>query len=204
MSEYRAVGTGFLFPNDWKQAATLLLVVGPPTAAVVVVTERAHHLSLHPGDMALPGGRLQDGESTWQAALRETNEELGIATDAIEDLGFLGYFRAAGGRYRISAHVGRLGEPPDFRPDPSEVERLVLVSLSDVVDLGRYQEIESPRQPDSKSILFDYPEYPIGQIFGATARMLLAFAQRYHRGEYVAALGSPVGSGAVGGLPPQL
>ena len=107
-----------------KAAAVAVVVLGSPgvdAAGGVILTKRAPRMRAHPGQWALPGGRIDVGETARFAALRELDEELGLRLDHATVLGELDDYPTRSG-YRITPVVmwldGGLG---DLSPNPSEV-----------------------------------------------------------------------------------
>jgi 8-oxo-dGTP pyrophosphatase MutT (NUDIX family) len=110
--------------EDRKAAAVAVVVLGSPGVDVdggVILTKRASRMRAHPGQWALPGGRIDSGETATIAALRELHEELGLRLDDATVLGELDDYPTRSG-YRITPVVmwldGGLG---DLSPNPSEV-----------------------------------------------------------------------------------
>lgn len=116
---------GFTFPeedvpDDFKRSAVLLAFWRERDDVAVLMTKRAATLRGHPGMMAFPGGRLEDGETWVEGALRETEEEVGIAADSVEILGRLDE-AWSGSRHRLVPIVGWLPERPEIVANPDEV-----------------------------------------------------------------------------------
>ncbi len=107
-------------PEDFKRSAVLLPFWREGDDVAVLMTKRAATLRGHPGMMAFPGGRLEDGESWVEGALRETEEEVGIPRDGVEVLGRLDD-AWSGSRHRLVPIVGWLPERPRFVASPDEV-----------------------------------------------------------------------------------
>lgn len=94
----------------------------------VVLELRARHLRRSPGEVGFPGGRVEAGESPWQAALRELEEELGVAGDRADYLGRLPEQQ----RHRdelIVPFVALLAEDVELKPDGIEVEEVFTMPL---------------------------------------------------------------------------
>ena len=107
-----------------KAAAVAVVVLGSPGVDAdggVILTKRAPRMRAHPGQWALPGGRIDSGETATIAALRELDEELGLRLDHATVLGELDDYPTRSG-YRITPVVmwldGGLG---DLTPNPTEV-----------------------------------------------------------------------------------
>ena len=112
-------------PLDGRKAAAVAVVVlGSPGAGTdggVILTKRAPRMRAHPGQWALPGGRIDSGETATIAALRELDEELGLRLDDATVLGELDDYPTRSG-YRITPVVMWLdGGLDDLSPNAAEV-----------------------------------------------------------------------------------
>ena len=96
-----------------------------------VITRRTSKLRQHPGQWALPGGRLDEGEDARSAALRETHEELGVRLDPTAILGLLDDYPTRSG-YTITPVVVWGGSDMMMNPNPDEVAEVYWVPLSDL------------------------------------------------------------------------
>lgn len=133
-------------PDPALRPAAVALVITPDAdgEACFLITRRASRLKRHAGQFALPGGRLDPGESVVEAALRETHEEIGLRLEPEHVLGRLDDFATRSG-FRMSPVVAWAEPGQPFRPDPAEVERLHVVPLA---------ELEKPEVP----VLREIPE----------------------------------------------
>lgn len=118
---------------ELKQSSVLLLVWEDSDRLWLALTERAARLRSHGGDIALPGGRIEPGESAVAAALRETHEEVGVDPASVEVVGRLDDAWSGLG-FHINPIVAWSDSVPRFRPDPSEVARVVAVSVDELSD----------------------------------------------------------------------
>ncbi|WBY02438.1 CoA pyrophosphatase [Ramlibacter tataouinensis] len=109
---------GLARPAGWSPAAALLL------------TRRAEALSSHSGQWALPGGRIDEGESPQEAALRELHEELGLRLDAADVLGRLDDYATRSG-FVITPVVVWAGAARGLVPNPAEVASVHRVRLAE-------------------------------------------------------------------------
>ena len=96
-----------------------------------VITRRTSKLRQHPGQWALPGGRLDEGEDARSAALRETHEELGVRLDPNAILGLLDDYPTRSG-YTITPVVVWGGSDLTMNPNPDEVAEVYWVPLADL------------------------------------------------------------------------
>jgi 8-oxo-dGTP pyrophosphatase MutT (NUDIX family) len=114
-------------------AVAVVVVPGEDGSAAVLLTRRAAGLRRHGGQWALPGGRLEPGETLEMAALRELEEEVGLTLPPAAILGWLDDFPTRSG-FVITPVVVWGESAATFRPDPSEVAGLYLVPLGDLLD----------------------------------------------------------------------
>jgi 8-oxo-dGTP pyrophosphatase MutT (NUDIX family) len=130
-----------------RRAAVVLCVIEHAGAPCVIVIKRAYR-GRNAGQWGLPGGRLDDGETPLQAALRELHEEIGLEAGPSDVLGRLDDFPAASG-FAITPIVVALGDPGPLRPN-HEVHAVHLVELT------RLTADDAPRwipQPDGARLL---------------------------------------------------
>lgn len=150
-----------------KGAAVLIPVVAHAGEATVLLTQRAASLRNHSGQIAFPGGRIDPGESAIQAALREAQEEVGLAAQHIEPIGHMDYYFTGTG-YRISPVVAIVTPPFDLALSAQEVDSVFEVPLSFLMQPGNHHRIT--RGEDGRTF-FAMP-YGERYIWGATAGML--------------------------------
>lgn len=116
-----------------RHAAVVLLLTEHGDQATFLLTRRASRMSAHAAQWALPGGRMDPGETDVEAALRELHEELGLAPHDVEVLGLLDDYPTRSG-YRITPVVAWMDADAHAAPNPDEVAELHHVP---VVDLER-------------------------------------------------------------------
>lgn len=141
-------------------------VAGTAGGPAVLLTRRAASLRAHGGQWALPGGRIDDGESADEAARRELREELGLALGAAEVLGVLDDYATRSG-YVITPFVLWGGQEPVLRPDPVEVRSVHRISFRELCrsDSPRFVTIpESDRPVVQLPIGGDLLHAPTGAI----------------------------------------
>ncbi len=116
-----------------REAAVALVVTGNPKTgdATLLLTLRSAGLRRHSNQYALPGGRLDEGETVEQAALRELHEELGLRIGPHHIIGTLDDMTTRSG-FRISPIVVWGPKDAELVPDPGEVEAVFRIPLSEI------------------------------------------------------------------------
>lgn len=117
--------------GPYRRHAVIVPLVEGPEGLQVLLQLRAGHLRRSPGEVGLPGGRLEPGETPWQAALREIEEELGVPAGEVELMGCL----PAQQRRReelVLPFVGRLADPARPEPCSDEVAELFRVPIAEL------------------------------------------------------------------------
>ncbi len=107
--------------SRFLQAAVMIPLAERPGGAAVLLELRSPELARSPGEVGLPGGRLEPGEGAWEAALRELEEELGIPPERVRRLGRLPVFERGRGEL-IHPFVAALQEPLEVRPSSEVAE----------------------------------------------------------------------------------
>jgi 8-oxo-dGTP pyrophosphatase MutT (NUDIX family) len=164
-----------------RHAAVAIIVAAgeDPTEAAVLLTRRPKHLNRHAGQYALPGGRMDPGETTEAAALRETAEELGLILDPSTILGRLDDYATRSG-FCITPVVIWGGADLTLNPDPNEVARVHRVPLREL-DAPEVPDFEPPF--DGSPPIFGVPLASLGHSLHApTAALLYQFREVALRG----------------------
>ena len=160
-------------PSFLKAAAVLMPIVARPDELTVLFTRRTTHLRAHSGQISFPGGRIEEGDASEQAAaLRETEEEVGIAASAIEVIGRLADYHTRTG-FRVTPVVGLVGVPFALRVDAGEVDEVFEVPLSFLLDPANHQ--RHSRELQGRQVQYYAIPYRDYYIWGATAGMLVNF-----------------------------
>ena len=130
-SRARAFAEGELIA---RPAAVLVPLVQRDEGLHVILTRRTDHLSDHAGQISFPGGRQEDHDNTLEeTALRETEEEIGLARVHIELVGRLDdYYTVTG--YQVTPVVGVITPPFDLAPDAHEVAEVFEVPLEFILE----------------------------------------------------------------------
>jgi 8-oxo-dGTP pyrophosphatase MutT (NUDIX family) len=159
-------------PPEANPSAVLVTLVDDVRGPSVLLTRRAEWLSTHKGQIAFPGGRLEPGESSLTAALREAREEIGLESHVVTPIGELVAHRTVSSASHIIPHVVVAQALPSEYVTSSEVDRVFTVPLVELVRPDTFVE-EYWVFPDREvRVPFFYLDDET--IWGATARMLHA------------------------------
>ena len=150
-----------------NMAAVLIPILANEKEDISLIFEkRPYKIKRHSGEISFPGGLIEENESPKQAALRETYEELGIPPEKIDILGYLAPERTKSTGYLIIPVVGLLRGKPDFKINRSEIEEVLVIKLSELLNNRK------------EMILGPYYKVEDKVIWGATARILEKFLDK--------------------------
>ena len=156
-----------------QPAAVLIPLVWSATEPVILLTRRGDSLPTHAGQVSFPGGKLEaQDQGAIDAALREAEEEIGLARSAVTVLGTLPALLTITG-FSVVPVVGLIEPPLALIPSPDEVAEIFSLPLACALKPGAYQ-----RQPverggrQSHYLVLDYPGYHIWGVTAAMLRML--------------------------------
>jgi len=167
--------------GEGREAAVMLLFFPSIEDQTLhtVLTRRRDDLQDHPGQISLPGGSRDNGETLEQTALREVEEEIGVDRSKVETLGMLNSIYIPPSDFTVTPYVGWMENEPTFAIQADEVAELIRVPLTDLLDssIRKYSSVDS----DLKHR--DVPWFSIQnhQVWGATAIILDDFATRLQR-----------------------
>jgi 8-oxo-dGTP pyrophosphatase MutT (NUDIX family) len=161
---------------DFRPAAALLLVYPLDDRWHVPLTVRGSQLRHHTGQVSLPGGRIDPGESPEAAALREAEEEIAIDPREVEVLGRLTPLPVGASRHLLHTIVAVARRRPDFRAAEAEVERLIEVPLAWLEDPTALGQEQRPYSLPPHTVM-DVPYFNVDgvRVWGATAMVLAEF-----------------------------
>ncbi len=155
-------------------AAVLIPLVTRPGGVTVLLTRRTDHLPDHAGQISFPGGRIEpDDADARAAALRETLEEIGLASDHVNVIGQFAEHGTSTG-FRVTPVVGLVSPPFDLALDAHEVADAFEVPLDFITDPENCK-IESGLRHGRRRRTYVYT-YGDRVIWGFTARILKGLA----------------------------
>lgn len=165
------------FPDGARDGAALLLVYPHDDTLHFTLTVRGTGLRNHTGQVSLPGGRVDEGESFEQAALREAEEEIGVDPRSVEVLGPLTPLHIPVSGYILHPVVGFATMRPAFQRAEWEVARIIEAPVSMLSDARVVKREMRTRSVNGQSIDVDVPFYDIDgeKVWGATAMVLAEF-----------------------------
>jgi 8-oxo-dGTP pyrophosphatase MutT (NUDIX family) len=152
-------------------AAVLVPIVDHPPGLTVIFTKRTSQLKAHSGQVSFPGGRAEPEDPTPEfTALREAQEEIGLAIERVEVLARLPDYHTRTG-FRVTPVVGVVTPPLALTPDPREVEEVFEVPLAFLLDPANHR--RETRELQGRTVGYYVMRYGTHTIWGATAGMLM-------------------------------
>ena len=142
----------------------------------VLLTRRADTLRRHTGQVAFPGGRVDPGETAVQAALREAQEEVGLAPDHVRPVGLGDAYEIATG-FRITPVVAFVRPGFTLTLSPAEVAEVFEPPLAWLMDVANHQ-LHEGVAPDGRVRRYYVMPWEDRRIWGATARILRGLRER--------------------------
>jgi 8-oxo-dGTP pyrophosphatase MutT (NUDIX family) len=169
----RRAWPGGFNPARIRHAAGLLLLFPIDQRPHVVLTVRSDTLDRHKGQVSLPGGVLDPGETFEQAALREASEEVALDTGGVRVLGALTPLDIPVSGFRLHPIVAAASTRPSLTPSDGEVARILEVPLDQLRDPARVRSTERTRD----GLALTVPAFHVCgvEIWGATAMVLAEF-----------------------------
>jgi 8-oxo-dGTP pyrophosphatase MutT (NUDIX family) len=165
------------WPTNWnparlRHAAGLLLLFPIDRRAHIVLTLRSDRVR-HGGQVSMPGGVVEPGETFEQAALREAHEEVGLAPDGVEIIGPLSPIDIPVSGFRLYPIVAAATERPPLHPADAEVARILEVDIDSLFDANAIAWRAMTRDGATRQV----PCLAAAgvEIWGATAMVLAEF-----------------------------
>jgi 8-oxo-dGTP pyrophosphatase MutT (NUDIX family) len=165
-----------LDPGNIHAAAVLIPVVAHDEATLLL-TERSTGLAVHAGQIAFPGGRIEEGETPLEAALREAQEEIGLAPDLVSPIGALAPYLTSTG-YHVTPIVALVDPAHRLALNAIEVAAAFEVPLSFLMNPANH-ELRS-RELRGMTRRFYAMPWQGHNIWGATAGMIRALYERVY------------------------
>jgi 8-oxo-dGTP pyrophosphatase MutT (NUDIX family) len=175
----RPAGAASIYADDGAEreaaavtpAAVLVPIIARPEGFSVLFTRRTEQLKSHSGQISFPGGRAEPGDpSPRHTALREAQEEIGLAPARVEVLGQLAEYNTRTG-FRVTPVIGLIQPPLELAPDAREVDEVFEVPLAFLLDPANHR--RESRQIGARMASYYVIEHQGRTIWGATAGMLV-------------------------------
>ena len=158
---------------DCRRAGVLLLLYPGDEGLCLVLTRRTESLQSHQGQISLPGGSLEPGETAEEAALREANEELAVDPTALTILGQLSPLYIPPSGFCIYPIVAYADRRPAFVPSDGEVAEVIEEPLDHLVDSATC--VEEVWQLRGQAVRVPFYQIGRNKVWGATAMVLCEF-----------------------------
>lgn len=164
-------GWGEFSPGARRAAVVFVLYQSAGRWRVPFVRRRAD-LRDHPGQVALPGGGVEEGESAWAAAQREVEEEIGVPVGRLRALGAGDPIYAAVSNFSVVPFVAHLAAPvPTFVHDARELDGVLAIPLDRLLDDSAWLTSDDPRR-------FRYLAHEHSVVWGLTERIVAGLAPK--------------------------
>jgi 8-oxo-dGTP pyrophosphatase MutT (NUDIX family) len=157
---------------QYRRACVLVPLVRDDSGWSILFSRRSANLAAHSGQVAFPGGAVEEGEALEAAAIREAEEEVGIRGPSVELIGRLDDLITNSG-FLVAPFVGVIRERIDYVLHEAEVEEVFEVPIDAILDVS---------QPEVRYVAFRDRRYPAyfyrygdNEIWGLTGRMLKSF-----------------------------
>ena len=167
-----------MFEGEPAPAAVLIGLVERPHGYSVLLTRRADTLRRHTGQVALPGGRRDPGETPWETALREAEEEIGLERRFVSLAGLASPMLTGTG-YLITPVVGFVAEGFQLTPNPDEVADIFETPFGFLMDPANHEE-RSYEMPSGQTRRYYAMTHEDRLIWGVTAGILRALYDRLY------------------------
>lgn len=160
------------FRRGARKAAVVFVLYRSAGRWMVPFVRRRADLRDHPGQVALPGGGVQEGESAWAAAQREVAEEIGVPVGRLVPLGAGEPIYAAVSNFSVVPFVAYLPDPvPAFVHDQAELEGVLTIPLDRLLDDNAWLQSDDPWR-------FRYLAHEEGVVWGLTERIFAGLAPK--------------------------
>ena len=161
-----------------RPAAVLVGLVEREEGLTVLLTRRSDTLRSHTGQIAFPGGRCDAGETPWETALREAQEEVGLDPALVSVVGMLNGYQTVTG-FHVRPVVGFIDPAAVFTASPDEVADVFETPFDFLMDPDNHQRQHRDVPGGERRHFYAMP-WNDRFIWGATAGMLRGFYERLH------------------------
>jgi len=169
-----------VIPPTTRPAAALALIYQDERGVLrLPLTLRTSTLPHHPGQISLPGGAVDPGESIEEAALREAQEEIGVDPSRVEILGRLTPVHVLVSNFALNPVLAVSTSRPDFSAHAPEVERILEIDAQKLCDTSCLE--MGVRLRDGKTVNYPYFNLEEVQVWGATAMVLAEIGELLKR-----------------------
>lgn len=162
-----------------RASVMISLLPGKSGTWQIPLTLRPSQMADHGGQISLPGGRSESGESEWRTACREYGEELGCSTEYLQPLGQLSPLYVFASKHSVTPMVSVSSLKPKINPNPDEVAAVIYLSVEQLLS-DECMRIGTLRRGNSE---FDAPGFQVDGhfVWGATAMILGEFRETIRR-----------------------
>jgi 8-oxo-dGTP pyrophosphatase MutT (NUDIX family) len=169
---FRPIDAWGEFRKGARHAAVVFVLYQHGGHWMVPFVRRRADLRDHPGQVALPGGGVQAGESAWEAAQREVHEEIGVPVGALAALGAGDPIYASVSNFSVVPFVAHLPDPVlPFVHDEHELDGVLAIPLDRLLDDSAWLESDDPWR-------FRYLAHEESVVWGLTERIVAGLAPR--------------------------
>jgi 8-oxo-dGTP pyrophosphatase MutT (NUDIX family) len=161
-------------PDKSPRKSAVMILLNPFAEDLsLIFTKRSPRLKVHRGQVSFPGGQKDDSDADLlQTALREVKEEIGIKADEIDLLGKLSDLFIPPSNFDVAVFVGVVKRPPKYRINPDEVEEVVEVPLSMLLQPGNVKRKVFYKTTSGMDRSAPYYDVKGLEIWGATAMIV--------------------------------
>ena len=146
----------------------------------LVLTQRPETMRHHSSQISLPGGRVEAGEGWQEAALRETEEEIGVKIDPLAVIGRLSSIYIPPSDFIVHPFVALVEDRPNFLPNPREVAQLIELPISHLLNPINRKMAQRRLEGYTAPVSVPYFDLLGHVVWGATAVILNELKERYH------------------------